>query len=72
LVTVATHPEVQGQGRASELIRSGLERCDSTRDPCFLTCNDMANVPFYERFGFKVVHTVDLPDGGPQVAMMLR
>src|SRR5439155_20073479 len=55
LATVATHPDTQGQGRATALIRDGLGRCDEDGVACLLTCNDINHTGFYERFGFGVV-----------------
>jgi hypothetical protein len=31
-----------------------------------------ANVPFYERFGFRTMHAADAPDGGPHIRFLRR
>jgi GNAT superfamily N-acetyltransferase len=72
LVTVATRPRVQGHGNATALIRDGLARCDQEGRPCFLTCNNIDHTDFYERFGFVVVQDIELPEGGPTLATMIR
>ena len=38
------------------------ERCDADRKPAYLECDDRANLPFYERSGFRVVHRTRVLD----------
>src|SRR5437868_1776431 len=38
----------------------------------YLEASNPANVPLYERYGFRVAGAFDLPDSGPRVHMMWR
>jgi predicted N-acetyltransferase YhbS len=54
------------------LIRFGLERSDQTGIPALLETATARNVPYYERFGLRVVDQGDAPGGGPHVWFMRR
>ncbi|MEM1042055.1 MAG: GNAT family N-acetyltransferase [Bacteroidota bacterium] len=66
---LATAPEAQGQGVGSALLRAGLERADSDGLPVYLETGTERNVAFYERHGFRVTGTVELPHGPDHWAM---
>ncbi|MEV6213144.1 GNAT family N-acetyltransferase [Nocardia sp. NPDC051833] len=51
LATIGTRPDRQGRGHAAELIR---RRLDAVAAPAFLVATRASNVPFYQRFGFRV------------------
>lgn len=72
LETIATHPEWQGRGVATALMLPVLERCDREGIEAYLETQNPANVPFYERRGFRVTGELDLPAGGPHMWQMLR
>lgn len=72
LGSIATHPDARRAGRATALITSGLAECDRMGMPCFLSTSSPGNIPFYERFGFRVVGEIDLPANGPRETMMRR
>ncbi len=72
LWALAVAPAVQGRGIGSALLRSGLERADTTGIPCYLETTNPANVPLYRRFGFIVVNEGDIPDTGVRSWSMLR
>jgi ribosomal protein S18 acetylase RimI-like enzyme len=67
LLNLAVHPERQGQGLGSTLLRHGLERAGLHGVPCYLETSNARNVPFYEKHGFQVIHSGHPPAGGPQV-----
>jgi ribosomal protein S18 acetylase RimI-like enzyme len=71
LESLGTAPAARRSGHATALVEDGLARADADGVPTHLeTCGD-ANVAFYERFGFEVTATTDLPDG-PTVLTMVR
>jgi GNAT superfamily N-acetyltransferase len=58
---LAVAPELQGQGAGTVLMRHMLNRVASSIVPCYLDSADVANLPFYERFGFRVVEAGVVP-----------
>lgn len=49
-ITLAVHPDHQGQGLGSQMAREGLP----TEGPLLLVTTNDANVPFYEAHGFRI------------------
>ncbi|MGH9139192.1 MAG: GNAT family N-acetyltransferase [Acidimicrobiales bacterium] len=72
LATLGTAPDRQGHGVGSALIQPVLERCDADGEAAYLESSKESNVPYYERFGFKVIGEIHLPDGGPTLWPMWR
>ena len=50
----------QHKGIGSALLRDLLEQCDHEALPVYLETSVERNVPWYERFGFKVYETLDM------------
>ncbi|MCW2948842.1 MAG: acetyltransferase [Actinoallomurus sp.] len=71
LAILGTDPPAQGRGLGSALLRSRLSRCDAERLPAYLESSKESNVPYYERFGFRVTGEMRMP-GGPPVWPMWR
>ncbi len=63
---IGVAPEAQGRGVGSALIELGLTQARAEGTAAFLETGTPGNVAYYERFGFRVVHDADAPDGGPQ------
>ncbi|MCX5402417.1 GNAT family N-acetyltransferase [Streptomyces sp. NBC_00335] len=72
LPSVGTEPGLQGTGVGSALLRQQLAACDSLGQPAYLESSKAANVPFYERLGFRVTSELCLPQGGPTLWPMWR
>ena len=72
LEVLAADLERQGQGIGSACMRPVLERADADGTPCYLESSNLKNVPLYERNGFRVTGTVDLPEDGPSLWLMWR
>ncbi len=49
------HPQHQGQGWGSELVRYGLTRARSMNLPCYLETMNQRNIAFYQRQGFRLI-----------------
>lgn len=62
----------QGQGIGSACLRQGLLTVDEAGAPAYLESSNIKNVPLYERFGFEVTSTLELPGSGPSVYLMWR
>lgn len=61
LWALGVDPDHQGKGLGSALIAPVLAQTDSTGTPCYLEAMTEANVRFYEKRGFEVVHEGTLP-----------
>lgn len=72
LATLGTAPSHQGKGLASALVAPVLERCDRHGVPAYLESSKESNVPFYERFGFRVQRELPLGPGAPSLWTMWR
>jgi ribosomal protein S18 acetylase RimI-like enzyme len=72
LLIVGVDPELQGQGLGSALVEEGLARADNDRCACYLETGEERNLAFYERFGFYVLESALLGEGGPTAWGMRR
>jgi ribosomal protein S18 acetylase RimI-like enzyme len=61
LQTIGIHPEAQGQGLASRLIRPFLAEADRRGLPCYTETVTPENVSLYEHYGFQVAEQCRLP-----------
>jgi GNAT superfamily N-acetyltransferase len=69
---LGTDPPRQGEGLASAALEPVLARCDEQGVPAYLESTKERNVAFYERFGWRVTGTIELPDDGPRLWVMWR
>jgi GNAT superfamily N-acetyltransferase len=68
---VGVHPDMQGKGLGSALLRPTLDRCDREGLPAYLEASSERNAALYERLGFQL--TGELRVGGsPPLRLMLR
>jgi GNAT superfamily N-acetyltransferase len=65
-------PRFQGAGLGTALMEKTLARVDAVGMPAFLENSNPRNVPFYERFGFRVTEEVRISEGAPKLFAMLR
>jgi ribosomal protein S18 acetylase RimI-like enzyme len=65
LAVLGVDPGRQGEGVGSQLIRPGLDLCDTERLPVYLETGKERNLAFYGRHGFEVVDRLKLPKGPP-------
>ncbi|WP_327412002.1 GNAT family N-acetyltransferase [Streptomyces sp. NBC_01233] len=72
LSTLGTDPALQGAGIGSALVREQPAHCDRLGEPAYLESGKASDVPFHERFGFRVTHEIRLPDDGPTLWTMWR
>jgi len=69
LDTIATEPELFGQGLAGRLLAHDLKIRDEAGELCALDTHTPRQVAFYERFGFEVVARGEPSPGFPIVVM---
>jgi GNAT superfamily N-acetyltransferase len=72
LSLLATHPAHRGRGAGMALLADNLARVDQDGMPAYLESSNPTNDHRYERLGFKLVGTFQLPDDGPVVTTMWR
>lgn len=60
---IGVHPDRQGQGYASALLRHTLTRLDTQGEPAYLESSNPRNNPLYQRHGFQITDEIHLPDG---------
>jgi len=72
LLSLGVIPSRQEQGCARALLRPLLKRCDERRCPAYLETANERNIAVYERYGFELQETFDLPFGGPTIWTMRR
>lgn len=72
LALLGVDPASQRQGAGAALLAHGLARADADRVAAHVETSVSANVPFYERAGFRVVARIELPGDGPAVWAMTR
>jgi GNAT superfamily N-acetyltransferase len=72
LEVLGTEPARQGQGLGSALMRPILALCDRDGLGAYLESSSERNRVLYERHGFEVTETFDMPGGGPSIRRMWR
>jgi GNAT superfamily N-acetyltransferase len=72
LMGIGTDPPKQGTGVGTALISQVLDRCDREKLPSYLETQKPRNVPYYERFGYRVTGEIDPPLGAPHMWLMWR
>ena len=71
LPLIGADPAQQGKGYGSMLLKHALKRCDSDNKPAYLESSNPKNIPLYERFGFKLLGTIQV-GSSPPIFPMLR
>ena len=71
LPAIGVEPRLQGKGYGSVLLARGIEICDSQHIAAYLEATNPANIPLYERFGFKVVGKIQA-GSSPAITPMFR
>lgn len=71
LPLIGTDPAFQGRGYGADLMAHAIWRCDERGEPAYLESSNPSNVPFYERFGFKVMGEIQ-QGSSPRLIPMLR
>jgi GNAT superfamily N-acetyltransferase len=69
---LVTDPGEQRKGVGSALMKVIIDKADTENVPVYLETHDKANVTYYERFGFKLIHTDVIPGHGLDIWCMLR
>lgn len=68
---IGVHPDMQGKGLGSALLRPTLDRCDRDGLPAYIEASSERSAALYERLGFQ--HVKELRVGGsPPLWLMIR
>lgn len=65
-------PKTQRKGIGAALLRILTDKADAESMPVYLETHDQKNVAYYEKFGFKLIHTDTIPKHGLDIWCMLR
>lgn len=57
---IGVHPRAQNLGLGTELLEVLIEDARAMKRPIFLETSVLKNVPWYEKFGFKIYHEINL------------
>ena len=71
LPLIGVDPGHQGKGFGSALLQHALLQCDRDHAPAYLESTNPANIPLYERYGFRVLATIQ-EGSSPPIFPMLR
>ncbi len=69
---LGVEPRRQGRGIGGALLAPVLERCDREGTPAYLESSTERNRVLYERNGFVLTGSFDMPAGGPPIREMWR
>lgn len=69
---IAVSPQFFGYGYSSKLIRPILTKAENDGLPCSLITQNMGNVTKYQKFGFKIVKEVLVPDSFEKIYSMRK
>jgi ribosomal protein S18 acetylase RimI-like enzyme len=72
LWAIGVEPTRQGQGIGGQLMRPVLAKASAEGLPCYLETMNEANLPFYEKYGFRVVNDGVVPGHDLRAWAMLR
>jgi ribosomal protein S18 acetylase RimI-like enzyme len=72
LVIIGVDPLKQGQGFGAILLKHTLASCDRDRAPAYLESTNPKNISLYERFGFKLLGTIQAGDAPPMFPMLRK
>jgi GNAT superfamily N-acetyltransferase len=69
---LGVEPRCQGRGLGTALLAPVLDRCDGEGTPAYLEASTERSRVLYERNGFALTSTFEMPAGGPPLREMWR
>ena len=69
---LAVDPSQQVKGIGAALMQPVLAKADDRKMPVYLETHDENNVPYYQRYGFDLIHTARIPKYELPIWCMLR
>ena len=71
LPVIGVDPAHQGKGHGDALMAHALVQCDRYHAPAYLESSNPRNIPFYRRYGFEALGTIQI-GSSPTLVPMLR
>ncbi|WP_201274683.1 GNAT family N-acetyltransferase [Sinorhizobium medicae] len=71
LPLIGVDPAHQGEGHGDALMTYALARCDRDHAPAYLESSNPRNIPFYRRYGFEPLGSIQV-GSSPTLVPMLR
>jgi ribosomal protein S18 acetylase RimI-like enzyme len=68
---IGVHPDTQGRGLGSALMRPTLDRCDREGVPAYIEASSERSAALYARLGFQLIEELRVW-GSPPLRLMLR
>jgi GNAT superfamily N-acetyltransferase len=68
---IGVHPDMQGRGLGSALMRPTLDRCDREGLPAYIEASSERSAALYERLGFQLTEELRVW-GSPPLHLMIR
>lgn len=68
---IGVHPDAQGHGLGSALMRPTLDRCDREGLPAYIEASNERSAALYARLGFQLIEQLRVA-GSPPLWLMLR
>lgn len=68
---IGVHPDIQGRGLGSTLMRPTLDRCDREGLPAYIEASSERSAALYARLGFQLIEELCVW-GSPPLRLMLR
>lgn len=72
LELIAVHPKYQGKGIAGKMIKPTLELATNNNGSVYLETHNFNNISIYEKYGFKLILTEQIPGTVVNHYCMLR
>ncbi|MBC8186108.1 GNAT family N-acetyltransferase [candidate division KSB1 bacterium] len=69
---LAVDPVQKAKGVGAALMQPVLTKADVKKLPVYLETHDENNVPYYQKYGFELIHTVSIPKYDLPIWCMLR
>lgn len=72
LPLIGVDPAHQGNGYGGALLTHTLAQCDRDGAPAYLESSNLANIPLYERHGFRLRGTIQAGSSPPMFPMLRK